>query len=273
MMQQQANPKKTVVLAVLMFVFSASVFGAAFYLLDGMTLVDDFVTSDPFGWSSTVATDTVRTVVPEKPDTSGVSVVATDTLQLPPGMTEEFALRLWQEQIDSQVNIQKLVNGEITSFELGMVAKGSELATIPITVEFADGTEAPGEFVLRKIGEAWYTAYIGGLRQTESDGMADTIAEGATAFPYTPLPDIGDVDIGVLNTLVAQQRASKAVLDEYANGSILAVNILNITQGLGTRTISIEMTEDHEIGRGELLCLMREFEGESYWFVARFTKL
>ncbi|MDA3935827.1 MAG: hypothetical protein PF636_03030, partial [Actinomycetota bacterium] len=205
MEQQQTNPRKPVILAALIFVFAAAIFGAAFYLFDGMELVDDFMASDPFGSGADTTSDSVDTAISDTSDTSDVSIVATDTLQLPPGMTEDFALRLWQEQIDSQVNIQKLVDGEVASFELGSVSKGSELATIPITVEFTDGSSAPGEFVLRRVGEAWYTAYIGGLRRLDTGGSANSVSQSESAIPSTPLPDIDDVDIEVLNTLVAQQ--------------------------------------------------------------------
>ncbi len=94
-----------------------------------------------------------------------------ETLVLPDGMPEEFALRLWQEQVDSQENVRKLLSGEVT--ELDDHGRRDELATsrsLAVEAEFADGTSAPGTVGMRRYGDVWYFAYVTGMRECATDG-------------------------------------------------------------------------------------------------------
>lgn len=247
MTDQHDNPKQpNVRIAVLFAVLAVLLFAAAFYLLDGMQLVQDLLGKA------------------EQPDvvveTPGVVVTSNEGLVLPKGMPQEFALRLWQEQIDSQANTRRLVDGEVESILITRVTQTGDDAVLDITAAFADGPSVQGTLEMQRYSGQWYFARLSGLR---SDSAPAT---------ETPLPSIEDVDIELLSTIVEQQSRSAAVLEEYATGVVKEIVIDRIIDGPGTVTIKIEMNETHEEGYGELILIEKSINGEPHWFVARFTK-
>jgi hypothetical protein len=176
-------------------------------------------------------------------------------------MTEEFALRLWQEQVDSQPMIERLVNGEIRSLTIRGVDQQGDDAILDVAVTFADGASSPGEIGLRRFGESWYVAYA----TAERDG---TPAARTTA----PLPALGDVDVQLLSAIIAEQQKSRSVLDEYVEGIVTRVDVVNVAEGPSTATIDVAMTETHEDATARLVAIRQEHDGEPRWFLARFAK-
>ena len=267
MAKQQADPtraKTGVRIAALVTVIAIIAFGAAFYILDGVAIVCDVLGIE----NGAIAGDG-----PDASDSStGTPEPDAQVLNLPEGMPEEFALRIWQEQIESQTNISRLANGEVEGFVIGKVTREGDTATLDIRVSFADETSAAGKMGMRRFGGQWYVAYVSGMRRGETGGMADDVGEGSGSAPETPLPDLEEVDIGVLNTILDQQFRSAGPLEEYATGAINSVTVVNVTEGPGTFTLQLEMDEDHEIGNGEIVILEKEIDGKPHFFIARFTK-
>lgn len=247
MTDQHDNPKQpNVRIAVLFTVLAVLLFAAAFYLLDGMQLVQDLLGQ----------TDPPDAVV-EPP---GVEATPNEGLVLPEGMPQEFALRLWQEQIDSQANTRRLVDGEVTSILITRVTQTGDEAVLDITATFTDGPSVQGSLEMKRYGGQWYFARLSGLRSDSAPPKE------------TPLPSIEDVDVDLLRTIIEQQSLSAAVLEEYATGVVKEIVIDRIIDGPGTVTIKIEMNETHEEGYGELVLIEKSIGGEPHWFVARFTK-
>jgi hypothetical protein len=260
MTEQQGNPKRTVALAIVLFIVAVGAFGAAFYLFDGYALVQEMVGGE-----------TVEAVDGPGNAAETTSQVATDTLTLPEGMSEEFALRLWQEQVDSQENIQKLFQGEIEQFEITGTTQNGDEAVLDIVADFSDGTSAPGRMLMRRFGTVWYFAYVSGLRERDTGGSADTVGSGG-AEPSTPLPRIEDVNIEILNTMLAEQARSASVTEEYASGNVVAVRVADTESGPQTATLRIEMTELDETATGSVIALQDQADGKEMWFIARFTR-
>ncbi len=252
MSEQQDNPKRSVAVPVLIALLAVAAFGYAFYALDGVALVSDLLGLT----TSSQATERDPGEVSTEPA----------QLQLPDGMSEEFALRIWQEQVDSQVNIKRLVEGEVERIVVNDVAQAGDEATLEITAEFSDGSSLPGRLGMREFGDVWYFSYVSGMRAESEDPTE-------AAPPATELPAIEDVDVALLNTILEQQAASSAVLGEYASGAITDVRIDQIVPGTGNTTLKIVMNEDHEVGNGEVVVISKKIDGEDMWFIARFTKV
>lgn len=254
MTQQQASPKASLARAVIVLLLAVAAFAAAFYFLDGMSLVDDLL-----GGGS----ETTNNVVPAKP----TETTETVTLRLPPGMPEEFALRIWQEQIDSQANIRRLASGEVESMAITKVTQSGDRSTLDIVAKFSDGTSAPGKLGMRSFDGRWYFSYVSGLNRASSDDSGDVSMEPTSAVVATD-----DVDIPLLNTILEQQTASSGVLEEYATGKVMSVRVATPVSSAGTVTLGIEMTESHEVGRGQIVLISKAIEGEAHWFLAKFSK-
>lgn len=260
MSEQQDNPKRSVVVPILIAVLALAAFAYAFYAFDGMALVSDLMGSGDSG--------EVADLDPggDEPD------AASSELQLPEGMTEEFALRIWQEQIDSQANIKLLVDGEIERLVIDDVVEGATEATLAITAEFADGSSAPGNLGMRRFGDVWYIAFVSGMRGTETGGLADNVGAGKAEPPSGDLPELDDVDVPLLNTILEQQALSAEVLEEYATGVVRDVRVDEVVAGTGNTTLKIVMNENHEEGNGQVVVVSKIVDGKETWFIARFTK-
>ncbi len=254
MSSQQRSPRKSVIVALVFALLAITAFGAAFYLLDGMSLVRDLLDGEP------VLVDTTPTPPPQS-----TSTIEPAALELPEGVTEEFALRLWQEQIDSQVNIGRLAAGEITGLTITDVRVKGDVSTLDVQASLAEGPTVAGRIEMQRIGGRWYFASVAGLR-------AAGVGTDAESTP-TPLPRLGDVDLDVLNTVLAEQVKSASVLEEYAIGTIAAVRIGSVVSGPGTATLPLAISEKGSPETtGELILISKKIDGDELWFVARFTR-
>lgn len=242
MTQQMSTSRRSVALASALVVLAVSAFGLAFYVYDGAGLI--ITAWDALFPAPVVQQQPAPVVVPE--------------LQLPDEMTEDFALRLWQEQYDSQRMIERLVGGEIERLDITGVEKDGDDARLLLNVTLGDGTKAPGVLGLRRFDGVYYIAYIAA---TEAGGPGDS-----------PLPSKEEVDIAGLNTLLEQNAASAENVQEYVDGKIRSVLVEKVTLGPNTATISVEMDEDHETGYANLVAVREEFRGEPMWFLTRFEK-
>lgn len=235
--------------AAIALVLAAGALGAAYLALDGARVVSDLWSG--FADASPSATPVAQ--APVEPDAQG--------LVLPQGMSEEFALRLWQEQVDSQRVITQLVDGDVLSLRISGVERTGDEARLLSTMTLKDGATVPGVIGMRAISGVWYVAYASA--QTDS---------AAAVEPTSDLPTVDDVDVDLLNTIVAEQTDSAAVTQEYVDGNIKSVSVKTVTMGPNTATISLEMDEDHETGYGDIVAVKQNVDGEDMWFLARFDK-
>lgn len=262
--QQQSTTRRSVTLAAIAMILALGAFGAAFFLLDGMSVVDDILAGKiPF-----VASKPAR---PVASNDSTSSAVDTKHLQLPTGMPGSFALRLWKEQVQSQATIHALIDGEVTALRVDSVEQLGTLARLHVTVSFKDSTSAPGVIGLRLYGDVWYLAFASGMRPSDTGGEADVISSAGVDTTGT-LPTVDQVDIGLLNTILAENAKSKAATREYVDGVVKQVKVLGVQAGPDTVTIKLTMDETHEQGYGQIVLIRRQFKGEDLWFLARFTK-
>lgn len=247
MSQQLGTSRLPVALATFFLVAAFGAFAASFYLYDGVTLVADYIDS---AFTSATA-DTSR---------PATGTVDAEQLVLPDGMPEEFALRLWQEQLDSQEMIGRLVSGEVKSLRVDRINRKDDDATLFVTVRTHDGEQVSGAIGLRRYSDDWYIAGVGALR------------DGEVSAPQSPLPKVEDVDIPLLNTMIAENMKSQNVIDEYLEGVVREVVIEDIAAGPQTVTMAVEMNESHGEGYANLVAIQEEIDGRAAWFLARFTK-
>ena len=244
MAEQQSASRRTVLLASFAVALATAAFGVAVYLFDGVALVGDLIAGE--GDAPPAAT--------QPPATSSEELV------LPTGMPEEFALRLWQEQIDSQDLIEKMVSGDVTQLDISQVTSDTDVATLTINVRLTDKTSVPGIIGLRKFGGEWYVAFASQRR------------DGRIARPTSELPAVDDVDVALLNTILEQQQQSQDVISEYLSGGVTRVVLENPTPGPNTVTLDAEMQEDHGEGYARIVAIKSEVNGQPLWFLARFAK-
>lgn len=247
MSQQLGTSRLPVALATFFLVAAVGAFGASFYIYDGVALVADYVDS-----AFSVGTPEVA-----QPTTGTVDATR---LVLPDGMPDEFALRLWQEQLDSQEMIGRLVSGEVKSLRVDRINRKGEDATLFVTVRSDDGEQISGAIALKQYSDDWYIAGVSALRG------------GEVSTPQSPLPKVEDVDIPLLNTMIAENKKSQSVIDEYLSGNVRQVVIEDINLGPKTATMAVEMEEGHGDGYANLVAIQEEIDGRAAWFLARFTK-
>lgn len=195
----------------------------------------------------------------------------TGGLELPEGMSEEFALGLWQHQVASQVNILKLLDREISEFRLTDVTGSSDEVAVVIDATFADGTSAPGELQMTKLGGKWFVSNVRGLRTESTGGMADSVGP-AGQEPELPPVTLQDVDIEVLNAVIAAQADSQDVLSDFAEGDARRVVINDVSRGPNTATMQVTVFLDGDSYPAEVVFLTAESDGETLWFIAGLNK-
>lgn len=264
MNQQQSTSRKRVLSAAVALLFALAAFSAAFYIFDGSALLEDLV--------GRITGVEEPSTVPTSQVTSG-SAVPTGTAVLPePTMTQEFALRLWQEQVDSQATIGRLVEGDITRIDVESITTTTVDAQLGIRAFFADGSAASGVLGMRSFGDHWYFAYLSGTRSAEDTGLANTVRAGTGEPPEGALPVTSTVDFKMLNVILAQQKASSSILEEYPSGRVRSIDIGEPRRGLGTVTVPLTMREDHETATADLILIGQDIGGTTRWFITRFAK-
>jgi hypothetical protein len=243
MRQQLSTSHRAVAVAAFFLVLTAGVFGASFYLYDGLGYVGDLIA-----------------FVTESQGPDAASSTPPATLRLQEGMPEQFALRLWSEQLDSHQMIERLVTGQIESIRTDSVEKGEDEAKVHVTVVSTEGPSTRGVISLNRFRNTWYTA------------TATAARDGATPSPTTRLPDPADVDKDLLNSILSENEKSQDVISEYLDGVVKQVFVEEITPGPNTVTLQLRMEETHGTAYANLVAINKEVEGEPTWFLARFTK-
>jgi hypothetical protein len=258
MNEQQASPKRAVIIAGLFLVLAAGALGAAFFYFDGVSVFSDLIAQVSSGsLFSSSASGTPQPGVSTESSASASSTAT--TLTLPSGMPDEFALRIWQEQVDSQPMIRRLVDGEVTRMVITNVETSGDTSTLTVRVTLGDGATVDGEIVMRKFDDTWFIATATSEDRAKSDEMS-------------PLPSLDEVDIPLLNTIIAEQEKSKAITAEYADGVVATVDIAKPQAGANTVRIPVTMVEEHESSAADLVTIKHVADGTDLWFIARFNK-
>jgi hypothetical protein len=176
-------------------------------------------------------------------------------------MTEDFALRLWQEQLDSQQTIESLVSGNVRSLRIVGVDRDGDDARLQARLLMRDGNVVPGVIGMRRFDGVWYVAYATAEPRDR---------EAETQRPSTI--SLEDVDIPLLNTIIAEQRKSASITAAYVEGEVREVSVERVTAGPQTATIDLEMNRGDAEGYGSLVAIRYDVAGEPRWFLARFTE-
>ncbi len=177
----------------------------------------------------------------------------TGTAAKPP--TADQAARMYWEQVASQEQITKLVNGEISAVNIGTVTRSGSTANVRITVSYKAGGTLSGTMVLRNYSGTWYFSSIA--------------RDGNSLATKTSKPG----DAGVVATIVSQQAANQAIPLGIINGGYKTITIVNSSKGSGTATIGITLSGGTSAKTaGTITCVSKVINGEKMWFISSFAK-
>lgn len=163
---------------------------------------------------------------------------------------------MYREQLQSQGQLLRLVNGEVASVALGTTSVSASRATVPLTVAYRDGTSVSGSMSLSNSDGLWYFAAIG------------------TGSPPTEITRPRAVDSGVVR-VIAEQQGSAANQDLMRRGIIengfAKARVDGVTSGAGTATVNVTLlggSLDRKAAR--FVLISKEDSGTKYWFLTRF---
>ncbi len=191
----------------------------------------------------------------------------------------ETAKYIYAEQIESQVNLRKLADGEVEFLELGAVSIADNDALMDIRATFTDGTSAPGAVWFARLGETWYFRTITGLRPEVTEGSADTVQ--AAEEPRRPLTadekllEVGvrDPDEGVLTTLANSQAVNRPVIAGLVAAEYTRIDIGRPEDGAQTVSIPVTMTlVDGSSVEAVIVMITKTVEYRERVFLTAFTE-
>ncbi|MBU4556123.1 MAG: hypothetical protein KJ747_04565 [Actinobacteria bacterium] len=163
---------------------------------------------------------------------------------------------MYREQLQSQAQIIKLVDGEITSVGIGTSSSTTSRANIPLSVSYKTSSAVSGTMVLANTDGLWYFSSI-----SAGGGSA------AVAKPRT-------VDSGVVNTITQQQADPdcQALIEEgLIEGGFKSARVDGVSKGAGTATVNVTLqggTLDRKAAR--FVLISKTDSGNKYWFLTRF---
>jgi hypothetical protein len=241
----------------LLLLVAAGVAVAAFFYVGGMDYVSTL-------WPASG---------PAKP-AGTPAVSATPTATAVSGTQDEFARRMYVEQLESRAVLQRMADGEIDSLAIKRVLMGETTATVEILAAFKDGTRADGAISLLKSGDAWYLFSLTGLRKGETPGMS-TAVESAEAIEAShgveaAAAELGvkTFDQGVIDTLLAEQSKHQTQVNTILDGTYNAINLTTANQGVGTVTIPVTMTgPNSKTATGEIVLIRKDIDGQTRTFL------
>ncbi len=267
----KAKSNKTLFAGMLVFVLLAA-FAAAFYFLGGVDLVSN-------GLGGLFSASTPAPSSPSGESKPGAAVPATSTasggLNLPPGVDEAFAKRMYVEQLESEANIQKLVTDKVASFEFGKVSAVDGGTEVELRANFRDKTSGKGVLGLAQKQGSWYFVFVSGKRGAATGGQADSVSSGSTQGFTTNDTAFNDkpVDTDVLNAILDQQVKSQDIFKGIVDGTFTNLTVDKVTQGAGTATLEITLTGPKSAAmKGRVLCISKDIDGTPTWFITSFLK-
>lgn len=180
------------------------------------------------------------------------AVSAAPKLKLPDGVSRDLAYTMYGEQVDSAGSIGDLVDGRVSEFEVLRTAVTTPSATLDLRVTYSNGTARRGVMNLVSAGDVWYF-----------ESIART---GATWDPgYVTNPDIG-----VLNTMLAEQAKSTDMINQLVDGTFDNVAVGTPKKGFRSTTIPVTFSGSGETAEGSVTAVRRTQDGRPQWFVVSF---
>lgn len=258
---------KTVLASVLVLVLLAA-FGSAFYAFGGVGIVSPWVDkavgilSGPSPAQSPAPTGAPAAAVDASSSAAATTAPASG---YPPGVDEPFAKRVYVEQVESESNIQKLVDGKISSMTFGKVSNIPGGREVAITITAVDKTSIGGVLGLARRGSDWYFVYVAGDR-TSHEGFGEDPAGDELASKT--------VDADVMHTVMQQQAAAQDVVRGIADGTFARASFDGVSPGSGTATLHMTLVPKRgAVVKGDVLCIRKDIDGAATWFVTSFSKV
>jgi hypothetical protein len=259
------EPKRSTktVVALALFLLAIGLAVAAVYASGGVSYLADVASK--IGSGTLFGAAPVASTVPTT--TAGADSSAT-------AFGDEAAKRVYVEQIESQVNLERLASGDIASISVKNVSAGDTRTVVNIQAKMADGTNAAGAIVFVKQGSLWYLVSLTGLRDTSTGGLADSVgaakqvepsatvaAEFAAAGVKVPDPD-------VLRAITEQQVLNQPLVSSLLSGEYTQYVFGKPSAGSGTVTIPITIKGTGESDTSATAIMIRKkVEGQDRIFL------
>jgi len=186
------------------------------------------------------------------------AATATDAA-LPPADALPASARtaMYEQQLQSQDYIRRLVDNEIESLALGTPEQSAEAASVPIDVTLRNGSDVSGSMELKSFDGLWYFFSL-----TSSEGADD-------AVPSSP------VDESVVSVITRQQASAEnqeMIKNGILGGGYKVARVTGVTKGAGTATVKVVLGGGSEAeSKGEFLCIQKKDGSTTYWFIAKFS--
>jgi hypothetical protein len=191
----------------------------------------------------------------------------------------EMAKYIYAEQIESQANLNKLADGKVESIRIDSVDVSGDSSLVKVTVDFKDGTRAPGGMRFRRVGGVWYFQTITGLRSAKTGGSADSVdAASKVAEPLDADVKLAQVgvktpDSGVLSTIAEQAKVNQPLFRDLMAGKYKSYSLGTPVEGPNTFTIpvTIEGSSESSIS-ASIVLIAKTVEGTDRVFLTTFRK-
>lgn len=178
---------------------------------------------------------------------------ATD-LKLPTGVTADEAKRMYTEQVDSAYSINQLTQGRLKEFVITRRQVTSDTAKLNIRVTNTAGIVRSGDLKLSKSGGTWY--FENWTHSWQPKGVG---------------PLVEDPDVGVLNTMLAEQSARSATTAKLVDGTYTKVAIGKPRPGYRSTVLPVTFS-GKSTSKGEITCVKRAERGRDQWFIVSFAE-
>jgi hypothetical protein len=174
------------------------------------------------------------------------------TLQLPQGVSRDLAYTMYGEQVDSAENIGVLVAGRMKSFDVLDSDVTSTTAALDLKVTLTNGLTRSGVMNLVKVEDTWYFESIWRTDRPDAVGFED------------------EPDIGVLNTMLAEQSKNDRLISKLVDGSFTTVAVGTPKKGYRSVDIPVTFSGKGKSARGKVTAVKRMQDGRAQWFVVSF---
>lgn len=165
---------------------------------------------------------------------------------------------MYREQLQSQVQINKLVEGSVASIAIGTPSATASKAVIPLSVSYKTDPTVSGTLVLVNTNGLWYFSSI---------TAADHRASSTATKPQ-------NVDSGIVSTITEQQSAAdcqKLIEEGLVEGGFKTARVDGVSMGSGTATVNVTLlggTMDRTPAR--FVLISKVDSGNKYWFLTKF---
>lgn len=177
------------------------------------------------------------------------------SLTLPKGVTEADAKRMYAEQLDSQASIKGLVGGDVVTFNITGRTVTANTADLQLRVVNKSGVVRRGVMKLFKADGKWYFSTIS---RTGTTSSADSSTDG--------------YDVGVLNTILAEQTAHSDSTAKLVDGTYQQVRVGKPKAGHNSVVLPVIFNgKGRRATTGEITAVKRTSGGEDAWFVVSFN--